>query len=396
MLLEINNIRERLSKLVDGMIYKIPNEYNLITRMAGEIRRQDLNQGSGEYIQIYYGTSEEFSVEPQIPAHERWCSRFCGKHKIKQPYVTIFPDATILGFERPIAVSQEGKILSEVYGKNRTWLNNSLKAACEHFGTDNLVYKLLNIKYRTEYTSTDRIRNGTLLTFNNPSYYHWLFDQLPKIRAVEKYENKYNETVNFIVPSSIHQRAVELLKFAGLDPSHLIRWDSGELQIENFLCPLHRNKGIHYELSKNQLYWIRDRLCQRASLSQHEGQKRVYISREDAQSRHIKNEGELLNQLTDIGFEKYVLSKMSIERQIELFSSADIVMGPHGAGLSNIIFGNNLTVIEILFDTKENGFFFAVAELFNHKHRPIFVENDGEYEVNVHNIMSKADKLING
>lgn len=387
-------MREHMSELVDEIIYKIPNKYNLITRMAGEITRQDLNRGSGEYIQIYYGTSEEFSVEPQIPVHERWCSRFCGKHRIKQPYVTIFPDATILGSERPIAVSQKGKIVSEVYGKNRTWLNNSLNAACEHFGTGSLVHKLLNVKYRTEYSSTGRIRNATLLTFNNPSYYHWLFDQLPKIRAVEKYEHKCNETVNFIVPSSIHQRAVELMKFAGIDPNQLIRWDTGELQVENFLVPVHRNKGIHYELSKNQLYWIRDRLCSRASSSQHEGQKRIYISREDAQSRHITNEGELLNQLTDIGFKKYVLSEMSIERQIGLFSSADVVMGPHGAGLSNIIFGNDLTVIEILFDTKQDGFFFPVAELFDHKHRPIFVENDGEYEVNVHDIMSKVDKLI--
>jgi len=44
--------------------------------------------------------------------------------------------------------------------------------------------------------------------------------------------------------------------------------------------------------------------------------------------------------------------------QVRLFSQAEIVVAPHGAGLTNILFAENLIVIELLVHMLFQAFFF--------------------------------------
>ncbi|WP_458441579.1 glycosyltransferase family 61 protein [Methylorubrum extorquens] len=64
--------------------------------------------------------------------------------------------------------------------------------------------------------------------------------------------------------------------------------------------------------------------------------RRVLISRKDAGQRNAINEGELFAELATLGFEELVLSKMKLADQIAALSEAEIVVGVHGAGLTNI------------------------------------------------------------
>ncbi|WNN91858.1 glycosyltransferase family 61 protein [Gloeocapsopsis dulcis] len=51
--------------------------------------------------------------------------------------------------------------------------------------------------------------------------------------------------------------------------------------------------------------------------------------------------------LAKFGFVSYVLEDMNLADEVKLFSQAKIVIAPHGAGLTNIIFSQNLTLIEL-------------------------------------------------
>lgn len=76
--------------------------------------------------------------------------------------------------------------------------------------------------------------------------------------------------------------------------------------------------------------------------------RRIYISRGDADRRRIANEDELVEQLEARGFVSVKLRGLSAAEQIGLFREADIVVGPHGMGLTHIIAGQNLgRVIEL-------------------------------------------------
>ena len=78
------------------------------------------------------------------------------------------------------------------------------------------------------------------------------------------------------------------------------------------------------------------------------GTRRIYASRADTPRRRIVNEGEILPILARHGFEIIAPGTLSFRDQAALFGSAEIVAGPHGAGLTNILFApRDAKILEI-------------------------------------------------
>ena len=76
--------------------------------------------------------------------------------------------------------------------------------------------------------------------------------------------------------------------------------------------------------------------------------RQLYISRGDAERRRIVNEAELIAALEGRGFVTAQLAKIPIEEQVGLFRNAEIVVAPHGMGLTHIAMGKHLgRVIEL-------------------------------------------------
>ena len=76
--------------------------------------------------------------------------------------------------------------------------------------------------------------------------------------------------------------------------------------------------------------------------------RRLYISRDDASNRRITNERDIMARLETFGFERLVLSEMPVEDLVSAFANAEIILSPHGSGLTNILFAAPGTqVIEI-------------------------------------------------
>lgn len=74
----------------------------------------------------------------------------------------------------------------------------------------------------------------------------------------------------------------------------------------------------------------------------------LYVSRNESSMRRILNENDLLPGLRDMGFQVISPGKLSLTEQIEAFRNARVVLAPHGAGLTNILFCRpNTTLIEI-------------------------------------------------
>lgn len=63
--------------------------------------------------------------------------------------------------------------------------------------------------------------------------------------------------------------------------------------------------------------------------------KRIYISRNDARLRRVRNEEQICAILEARGFQRVTLGGMPIAQQVQLFRQADAVAAPHGAGLAH-------------------------------------------------------------
>ena len=175
--------------------------------------------------------------------------------------------------------------------------------------------------------------SGSFITLCYPystNWYHWLIQSIPRLYLVK---DLLNSVDGIIVPSSFyHQRLIESLKFFGVSPSKIHVLGNRHLKVDTLIVP-------HYFAQSNIPSWL-PHYFRESALNQcvEKKRKRLYISREDVKTRRCTNEADLTISLEKLGFEVLQLSAINFSEQAVLFASAEIVIGSHGAGLSNVAF----------------------------------------------------------
>ena len=97
--------------------------------------------------------------------------------------------------------------------------------------------------------------------------------------------------------------------------------------------------------------------------------KKVYISRQKARYRRIVNEHELVSLLKKYDFSILYLEDLNVEEQINIFRYVEIVIAPHGAGLVNISYSQNLVkVLEIFSEHYHDPSFRIQALIMGHEY----------------------------
>jgi len=182
------------------------------------------------------------------------------------------------------------------------------------------------------------------------NYYHWLVECIPKLRGLEKYSERTGNEPVLIIPPDLPSWAGELLSIMGVDQSQCVEFTEKGYRTDQLVVP------SYPEPTANECDWLRRNAVQSVD-SESDTRDRVYISRQNATRRQLTNEEELMDALRPLGFDSYVLEEMSVEAQIKLFSQAEIVVGPHGAGFANTIFSNDTHVIEIFGDRLKTTFY---------------------------------------
>lgn len=77
--------------------------------------------------------------------------------------------------------------------------------------------------------------------------------------------------------------------------------------------------------------------------------KNIYITRKNATNgRNITNEKRLINMIQKYNFHVINLDQINVIEQIKIFNEANIIIGGHGAGLTNLLYcKNNIYLIEL-------------------------------------------------
>ena len=109
---------------------------------------------------------------------------------------------------------------------------------------------------------------------------------------------------------------------------------------------------------------------------------------------NLSNQVEKL--LARYGFETVYLETMSISDQVRLFQTAEFIIGPHGAGLANLLFcepGTKVIEFALLVDVRP--FFWLISDKLDLVHGVQFCTGaDGEsFQAALHVDMAKLDAL---
>ena len=78
--------------------------------------------------------------------------------------------------------------------------------------------------------------------------------------------------------------------------------------------------------------------------------RKIWISRKNSITRNVTNEDEVFMHLK--GWDILKLEDLTLEQQMKYFSEAEVVVGPHGAGFTNLLWCNPGTKVVELQDSK--------------------------------------------
>ncbi len=168
------------------------------------------------------------------------------------------------------------------------------------------------------------------------NYFHWTLDCMLKLNNMEACEailipGKYLEQSPYIY-ESLQTLGMQVIP---LD-SKTIYWVRSV-----WVRPM-----LPY-FSLTELLAFRKRIASLIQVKFGQG-KRIYISRRIAQRRRLSNEENLEQLLKQHNFITCYPERLTWVEQVQLFASATHLVGLHGAGLTNIVYSQNLKwVIEL-------------------------------------------------
>lgn len=179
------------------------------------------------------------------------------------------------------------------------------------------------------------------------AYYHWMFDVLPRIHLLRQ-SGLYETIDKFVINGVERPYEFETLKILGIPQDKLIESRNRlHFKAKKLVVP-----SICYQGTSQITQWgcdfLKKEFLTAQTLQTTETSRRIYISRQQAAYRKVLNEEAVVNFLEQLGFECVKLEAMSVVEQAACLANAEIVVAPHGAGLTNLVFCRPGTkVIEI-------------------------------------------------
>lgn len=205
-----------------------------------------------------------------------------------------------------------------------------------------------------------------LISANKPwivkNYYHWMLEFLPKISVFldppDEAMAELLKDAKIILPFSPSGWMSQSLTMLGISEEQVYVAPREHLKVDQLIFI--SEYGNLYNLPFWAIKWLRNRFSSYMNISGLES-KRIYITRRKAATRHVQNEDQVLQMLSRYGFRDVILEDMSLADQIALFSQAEVIVGPHGAGFSNLVFSTGATLIDIFEPKHVNACFYSLC-----------------------------------
>lgn len=199
------------------------------------------------------------------------------------------------------------------------------------------------------------------------NYAHWLTAHLPKILLLRQ----RGALGDVLLPERRTPVMEGTLRMLGLDPDAFPTFDPARPLLVDELTILGTDR-FRPEL----LRLVQEAFAVSGGPPPH---RRVYVSRANAGRRRLVNEDEVWPLLEDAGFQRVFMEALTFEQQVELMRETAILAGPHGAGLTNMMFcPAGAHVVEVADPGFPNPNFYALASGLGHRYWLVAGEAVGE------------------
>jgi len=199
------------------------------------------------------------------------------------------------------------------------------------------------------------------------NYYHWLYEALPRLHLLKHAKSVCLRRAVIYVSGLRFPFQLESLRMLGIDLERCLSAERfPHITTSACLVTDHPYKSV----TEPRSHWVPEWITKwhREALlpwgSETATPARVFVGRKDSRiGRGLVNEDEVFKALETVGYERVLLSRLSLPDQIALFRGAEAIVAAHGAGLANLAFcSKGCRVVEITNDDlAERTMFAAVA-----------------------------------
>ncbi|MDO7874165.1 glycosyltransferase family 61 protein [Hymenobacter sp. ASUV-10] len=190
------------------------------------------------------------------------------------------------------------------------------------------------------------------------NYYHWIVDTLPRLLLLQR---QY-PGCRLLMPAGLPVYAAKTAAMFGFERQLLVQ--PGEIVTVPQLVmpdyaahPGYQDPALMREV--RETVW---RAVGARPRPPGQPGRRVYVSRARQRIRRLLNEAAIEPLLRQYGFETVYFETLSFEEQVQLLLETDVLVGIHGAGLTNTLFMRpNTTVVEFMSDSSCNPCYYHLA-----------------------------------
>lgn len=170
----------------------------------------------------------------------------------------------------------------------------------------------------------------TIASLSSEGYWHWISEALPRLFAIDQL---LPDEIRVIVSRDLSEWQRDSLKVIGLGHLQFVPLNQRYVQTDVLFFPSF--VGTPGNPHAWGYEWLRERMLRNVVPSR--SNRRLYVTRRLAARRRLANEAELEPILSRHGFEVLETEGLSLREKAAIFSEAEIVVGVHGAGLTNIL-----------------------------------------------------------
>jgi capsular polysaccharide biosynthesis protein/tetratricopeptide (TPR) repeat protein len=265
---------------------------------------------------------------------------------IPHAYVAEVRDATVVPGHEIILVDREQGILYDRLVRMGDW--HSLRE-------DSLVPLIDNTHVLAECgdLAEKRVREGIFMFSEGwYNYAHWLIEQLPRLYSVERFPEYAG--MPLLINEGLYPQQLESLRLASRDRYPIkILPSSHRHRVERLIVPSNLTQFIKRRYRPGErattadgpfhpeaIRFLRDRLLP-CCAGDARPSRRLWISRKTqikAGQRRMINEAEIEALFEAYGFEILYPETLSFREQVATFANAEMIAGPAGAAMINMVF----------------------------------------------------------
>jgi capsular polysaccharide biosynthesis protein len=269
------------------------------------------------------------------------------------PKILEFHDAMLIGGSRYVISPQNYFINDEV----------------EHFYDNTEAYIKSNFAIKTpgrklaievDLRQSAWIDNGiNLMHEYNANYFHFICETLPRLLLSE--EANIDLATPFLLEDGLHENIYNLFNLVNVGKRSLLKLKPKILYSTKHiyqpsdvttLIDVYRDHEL-----KNESVFDLDRISQAIEKCKDQilttenkwsnKKRRVFVARRGGH-RGLSNQARIENELLQIGFETIYPDSLSLEAQIHIFNQCEVIVGPTGAQMTNIVWCEPNTKIYVL------------------------------------------------